>query len=882
MTMLNSTRLLLPLIALALAACKHPLFIVGEGDIVDLNNGGYGCTLEQFQTGSTACTENTVVDAYSVRYQAVPRDGWRFVRWEGVPCAYYSETPDCQFDWSLEQVELWDAVYPDFDTPATVAVFERVDDALDSFTAEVSDQVIQAQCIACHVAGGLSDHTRLVFVDDSTTDYHILNYQQFVDLAADQTDTTDYVLGKVQGVNHGGGVQLTPGSSGFEALSAFLTLLTGDAGSGNGEGLFANYTMADGAETYRRAAVILAGLTPDSLTLRTAAAANDTELRVMLRELLSGDGFHKFLIEGANNRLLTDKWIENRLVNANKPYYPDLSNYFYDQYLAGGVQALAGVRPPIDFGFARSPLELIAYVVENDKPYTEILTADYTMVNPGLKLPYRADVEFADESNMDQWLPAEVEGYVRIDRSTVYERGEVGAQVSGGLPTDYPHAGVLNTPGWLARYPSTDTNRNRARARWTWYHFLGVDIERSATRTTDPDALADTDNPTLKNPNCTVCHEVLDPMAGAYQNYGDEGFYKDQMLGLDSLPRLYKRDDTLEDPYQFGDVWYRDMREPGFADVPLEDADRTLSALAAQLVDDPRFASGAIKFWWPAVMGEEAATPPENSADVDYAERLELFEAQSAFIETLAVEFAAGINNGEPYNLRDLLVEMMMSNWFRADGLMSEAEDAHSAHMLGVGTAKLLTPEELDRKTEAVTGYRWFAQERRGLEFSQLDGAYRLFYGGIDSDGVTQRATDMTALMTTVVEAQPLQMGCVLVAVEFNAPKAQRRLFTEVEKTDIEEASVRDQLVALHFNMLGEEVPPDDPDIDRAYALFTETRADRIEQGYAAALDSDGEACPFQFVPVAASLDLTDPAHTLNTWVSIIIYYMTDFRYVYD
>ena len=27
----------------------------------------------------------------------------------------------------------------------------------------------------------------------------------------------------------------------------------------------------------------------------------------------------------------------------------------------------------------------------------------------------------------------------------------------------WPHAGVLSTQSWLARYPSTDTNRNRAR-----------------------------------------------------------------------------------------------------------------------------------------------------------------------------------------------------------------------------------------------------------------------------------------------------------------------------------------------------------------------------------------------------------------------------------
>ena len=88
--------------------------------------------------------------------------------------------------------------------------------------------------------------------------------------------------------------------------------------------------------------------------------------------------------------------------------------------------------------------------------------------------------------------------------------------------------------------PSTDTNRNRARARWTYFHFLGVDIEKSAPRTTDPDALADTNNPTMNNTACTVCHERMDPLAGAYQLFGDKGHFKDQYGGLDSLSDSYK------------------------------------------------------------------------------------------------------------------------------------------------------------------------------------------------------------------------------------------------------------------------------------------------------------------------------------------------------
>ena len=64
--------------------------------------------------------------------------------------------------------------------------------------------------------------------------------------------------------------------------------------------------------------------------------------------------------------------------------------------------------------------------------------------------------------------------------------------------------------------------------------------------------------------------------------------------------------------------------------------------------------------------------------------------------------------------------------------------------------------------------------------------------------------------------------------------------------------------------------------------LFTETRSERIEQGFPSRLDgNDNESCPFQFFDTS-SLDLSDANHSLNTWISMLIYYMTDYRYVYE
>ena len=194
---------------------------------------------------------------------------------------------------------------------------------------------------------------------------------------------------------------------------------------------------------------------------------------------------------------------------------------------------------------AREPLELIAYVVERDLPYTEIVTARHTVVTPLLAEAYKSDTEFDDPEDANEWKRGWNHGMLLIDETYTEVRESLGdfdfsRYLGGGIPMSLPHAGVLNTQAYLARYPSTATNRNRARSRWTYYFFLGIDIEKLASRTQDPDALADKNNPTMNNPNCTVCHVTMDPVAGSFQNYGDAGFFRDQWGGKDSLPDTYK------------------------------------------------------------------------------------------------------------------------------------------------------------------------------------------------------------------------------------------------------------------------------------------------------------------------------------------------------
>ena len=446
----------------------------------------------------------------------------------------------------------------------------------------------------------------------------------------------------------------------------------------------------------------------------------------------------------------------------------------------------------------------------------------------------------------------------------------------------------------------------------------------------DPVALADTNNPTMHNPACTVCHGVMDPVAGAFQDYGDEGFYKDQYGGMDSLHELYKtdpgtalnleatswkdrealtwplvlpagtstlklthtnhfwdedpreggdwfldrlgmideqghrvatvefenlelpdncggrpyhnpetgREDSLilwsgydncalifqvevpepgiysaevfawshgynerfgydgyarlgliANPYEEGDTWYRDLRTPGFSGEQAPAGQDSLQWLARKIVADPRFAEATIKFWWPAIMGREVAEPPAEEGDADFEAQLLAANAQGAEVQRLAEGFRQGFRFGAPYNLKDLLVEMVLSQWFRADAL-GVADPVRAVALRDAGARRLLTPEELAQKTSALTGYEWGRRldencwEDCDPEPNQLNTDYRLPYGGIDSDGIIKRARNVTSVMAGAAQRHAVQTSCPVVVREFFLlPEEDRRLFGGIDRS---------------------------------------------------------------------------------------------------
>ena len=179
-------------------------------------------------------------------------------------------------------------------------------------------------------------------------------------------------------------------------------------------------------------------------------------------------------------------------------------------------------------------------------------------------------------------------------------------------------------------------------------------------------------------------------------------------------PDGFARLSVAVNPYRPGDTWFRDMRAPGFNGELAPSSDNSVQWLAKQIVTDERFAEATVKFWWPAILGSEVAEPPEDEGDADFEGLLLAANAQGAEVTRLARGFRFGFRGRKAYNLKDLLVEIVLSNWFRAEAL-ADADPVRQIALRDAGANRLLTPEELAQKTAAVTEFSGGAKPQSAM-----------------------------------------------------------------------------------------------------------------------------------------------------------------------
>jgi len=662
-----------------------------------------------------------------------------------------------------------------------------------TFKSEVETAIVQTLCIACHVEGGFARNSALQFQRTNTAS--ALNNFGALSTYVEKKGS-DLLLAKIAGEQgHAGGVQLAKDSEAYAVIQKFVTELSttsetasyvfssSDDGASARQASFLTEVILEPRQaTLRRATLLLQGRLPTEK--ERDAVVSDATLRVTLHNLMQGQEFREFAVKATNDRLLIDGSMFGPIDQGppNFLYYHNLAHEhrnstYFDQ-----------IKSQLDRAAWQTAGELVAYVVENERPYTEVLTADYMMVNPLMNELLEGNAVFSSEDDEQTFKPAKITGYYYNEdvRRLGSERDDQFYEATGSPIANYPHSGILTDIGFLNRYPTTATNRNRARARWVFYYFLDIDIEKSSQRPTDEAALKDQNNPTMNNSNCTVCHAVLDPVAGAFHNWSSMNFYRPN--GVDTLDDFYKNPAQGQTLYTNGDQWYRDMREPGLFDLKISERDNTLAKLAELIVEEDGFYSAAPKFWWSAIFGEPMIERPAVESDQGYAAKHAAYSAQQSAVN----EFAAILRRN--LDAKEMLIEMIMSAWFSSEQVSANPfTQAHSLSYLG--GKQLLDPEQLSKKTRALTGVAWRTRLTPQNVIHWPSDNIGVLLGGIDGAGVTERAVELTPMIATLMLTHAAETSCLATIREFELPKADRRLFTFVDEFTSPESSVSEHIV---------------------------------------------------------------------------------------
>lgn len=731
----------------------------------------------------------------------------------------------------------------------------------DYFKDEVWAKVGQRVCLTCHKKGGDAEDSKFILVDPRKLDGMAKddalrqNRAAFVRMAAlKEKDQSRLLVKVVGGLDHGGMDVLKSDSPEYRILANFVRRITvPQAGpeiaiDPKAPPFFAGVVMLDDRRLLRRVTLSLAGRLPTDAELAAMSKDGAKALPAILDALMTEDAFYARLREGFNDIFLT-QGVDGNPDQTVLSYDHFPNRHWYQKFDLSHIKdenarRQAGYKLANDYRKALldEPMRLVEHVVRHDKPFTEIVTADYIMVSPYTARGYGIydDVKpkFKDAEDFTEFVP------VRLPAL----KGRNKDQNQDAATGFYPHAGLLSTFQYLTRYPTTETNRNRLRARMYYQHFLGVDVLELAARVSDAAAAqAKYKVPTMEASECVVCHRTLDPVAGLYQDYwrfADLGVYGKRKGG-----------------------WFTDMFGPGFEgeDLPPSERWRAMQWLGERTAKDPRFAVAMVEHVWFILTGRKALLPPKDLDDPLYPARLRAYREQRREVEAIAARFA---KNG--FNLKGVFKDWVASSFYRADGLSTAATDPkRRAELDDVGLVRMLSPEQLERKITAVFGERW----------GRLTEQTAMLYGGIDSKEVTERATDPSGAMGAIQRIMSNDVACRHVARDFGKPASERRLFPGIEPSVMPGASpegdakIRQAIAFLHERVLGRYDAPDSAEVTRTFKLFAAIISDAHQQkGFE---KQEAYACR-QGAPAA------DPNYTVRAWRGVVTYLLRRSEFLYE
>jgi hypothetical protein len=508
---------------------------------------------------------------------------------------------------------------------------------------------------------------------------------------------------------------------------------------------------------------------------------------------------------------------------------------------------------------AREPLELVKHVVKNNLPLTELLTANYGMVNPysaviyGFSDEQRAALFDADPSNdATEFRP------LPVTPTTLNE-------LRSGPDGNYPHAGVLTMPSTLIRYPSSASNQQRTRsARLLLEKMLAIPVMKLADFNTNVlPADADLELATQTYPACTACHAAIDPIGANFTSFGSTGQY-----------RPASGDGRQPTPTH--------LPPPSFLGATQQDSSEPVRWLAEQVAGHNRFPIGTLLPVLADLIGTEILTPPSDVLSEAYAEKYLAFRIQQLEIQRLRREFAGPMG----LRLKPLVKSIVKGRFFRAIGVSAALDTStqEALSMAGVGPGTLLTPEQMARKIESATGFtyrRGRTPDGRDLFRSFQD--YRLMFGGTDWDSTPERYREPNAMSVRIALRMGNEVACIAVPHDLALKDAaSRKLFRNVNADTTAaagEAQIRAEIRRLHRLLLNEDLPEGDPELQATYQLWLgayQALEDDRGNGRCDATESfTAEPVPYP----DATHDAIEDTPAVRAWVAVVSYLLADGRF---
>jgi hypothetical protein len=428
-------------------------------------------------------------------------------------------------------------------------------------------------------------------------------------------------------------------------------------------------------------------------------------------------------------------------------------------------------------------LELIAYIVGNDRPFTEIGTADYTVAN---------ELFQRDLGRM----PYQMEPVVGV----------------AWQPTHYldgrPHAGLLSTSAFFEVWDTNNTNVNRRRAnRWSivyhCYNFLDTPVD--VTRDVDNNDAGAVLSAVTTRPDCKACHDRLDPMASFL-------FPTDDAFGLEEGDGMaFNVDFFSGNPERWRTA---NKRPPAVYGMPGTD----LTDMGRLLVQNERFAQCQTQRAFQMLFLRK----PKTSKEL-----------------TLANEIAAKWVTEDGHNFRALVRRWMLSDAYTGrpedddPDWVRRASPERLESMIQDVTGFIWTRDPDDDQDDLDPESDPPRIEPVPLLTTEED-AFKIIFGGINGVSVTGRSSSLNAPVVTVQRKLAALAAQHVVTTDLALPDGQRKLLNGVtgeEDPAVDEAAIRAALSAIARRLYGERWAPDAPEIDNWFQLYRNLHRDGTQAG---------------------------------------------------